>query len=50
MLPQVAMGHSQSAIIAMAHFENEILDISSLLQTKAQKEEAELKRQSAKAS
>lgn len=31
MLPQVAMGHSQSAIIAMAHFENEILDLPSIM-------------------
>lgn len=31
MLPQVALGHSQSAIIAMAHFENEILDLPSIM-------------------
>lgn len=31
MLPQVAMGHSQSAIIAMAHFENEVLELSSIM-------------------
>lgn len=27
MLPQIALGHSQSAILAMAHFENEILHL-----------------------
>ena len=27
MLPQIALGHSQSAILAMAHFENEIIHL-----------------------
>lgn len=31
MLPQIAMGHSQSAIIAMAHFENEILHLYEIM-------------------
>ena len=31
MLPQIALGHSQSAIIATAHFENEILDLPSIM-------------------
>ena len=31
MLPQIAMGHSQSAIIATAHFENEILHLSEIM-------------------
>lgn len=50
LLASIALGQSQLSVINTAKFENEILDISSLLQTKAQKEEAELKRQSAKAS
>ena len=31
MLPQIALGHSQSAIIAMAHFENDILHLSEIM-------------------
>jgi len=31
MLPQIALGHSQSAIIAMAHFENEVLHLSEIM-------------------
>lgn len=31
MLPQIAMGHSQSSIIHTAYFENEILDLSELM-------------------
>lgn len=31
MLPQIALGHSQSAILAMAHFENEILKLSEIM-------------------
>lgn len=31
MLPQVALGHSQSSIIAMAQFENEVLHLSEIM-------------------
>lgn len=31
MLPQIALGHSQSAIIAMAHFENEVLHLYEIM-------------------
>jgi hypothetical protein len=31
MLPQIALGHSQSSIIATAHFENEILHLSEIM-------------------
>jgi hypothetical protein len=31
MLPQVALGHSQSSIIATAHFENEVLHLSEIM-------------------
>lgn len=31
MLPQIALGHSQSAIIAMAHFENEVLHLPEIM-------------------
>lgn len=31
MLPQVALGHSQSSIIAMAQFENEVLHLSDIM-------------------
>lgn len=31
MLPQIALGHSQSAILNMAHFENEVLHLSELM-------------------
>jgi len=31
MLPQIAMGHSQSAIIATAHFENEVLHLYEIM-------------------
>lgn len=31
MLPQIALGHSQSSIIAMAHFENEVLKLQEIM-------------------
>ena len=31
MLPQIALGHSQSAILNTAHFENEILHLSEIM-------------------
>ena len=31
MLPQIAMGHSQSSIINMAYFENQILHLSEIM-------------------
>ena len=31
MLPQIALGHSQSFILNTAHFENEILDLPSIM-------------------
>ena len=31
MLPQIAMGHSQSAVIANAHFENEVLNLYEIM-------------------
>ena len=31
MLPQIALGHSQSSILHTAHFENEILNLSGLM-------------------
>ena len=31
MLPQISLGHSQSSIIAMAHFENEVLKLSEIM-------------------
>ena len=31
MLPQIALGHSQSAIINTAHFENEVLHLSEIM-------------------
>ena len=31
MLPQIALGHSQSSIIHTAHFENEVLHLSSIM-------------------
>jgi hypothetical protein len=31
MLPQIALGHSQSSIINTAHFENEILHLSEIM-------------------
>ena len=31
MLPQIALGHSQSSIINTAYFENEILNLSSIM-------------------
>ena len=31
MLPQIAMGHSQSAVIANAHFENEVLHLYEIM-------------------
>ena len=32
MLPAIAMGQSQSSILATAYFENEVLDLSTLMQ------------------
>ena len=49
-LANIALGQSQLQTLATAKFENEILDISSLFQSKEQKEEAKLKRQSMAAS
>ena len=31
MLPQIALGHSQSSIINTAHFENEVLHLSEIM-------------------
>lgn len=31
MLPQIALGHSQSSILNTAHFENEILHLSEIM-------------------
>ena len=31
MLPQIALGHSQSSILNMAHFENEIMHLSEIM-------------------
>lgn len=31
MLPQIALGHSQSSIIATAHFENEVLKLQEIM-------------------
>lgn len=31
MLPQIALGHSQSEILAMAHFENEVLNLVEIM-------------------
>ena len=46
LLANIALGQSQSSVLATAKFENEILDISSLFQSKQQKEEAKAKIQS----
>jgi len=43
LLASIAFGQSQSAVLATAKFENEVLDISSLFQSKQQKEEAKAK-------
>lgn len=43
LLANIALGQSQTAVLATARFENEILDISSLFQSKQQKEEAKAK-------
>jgi len=43
LLASIALGQSQSAVLATAKFENEVLDISSLFQSKQQKEEAKAK-------
>lgn len=45
-LANVALGQSQASVLATARFENEILDISDLFQSKQQKEEAKAKLQS----
>ena len=44
LLASIALGQSQSSVIATARFENEILDVSTLLSTKEQREEAKAKR------
>ena len=44
-LASVALGQSQSSVLAMAEFENEILDISNLFMSKQAKEEAKAKMQ-----
>ena len=31
MLPQIALGHSQSEILALANFENQVLDLNSIM-------------------
>jgi hypothetical protein len=31
MLPQIALGHSQSSILHNAYFENEVLNLSSIM-------------------
>lgn len=43
LLASIALGQSQASVIATAKFENEILDISSLFQSKQQREEAKAK-------
>jgi hypothetical protein len=45
LLANIALGQSQSAVIATARFENEILDISGMYQSKGDKEAAEAKKQ-----
>ena len=45
-LANVALGQSQASVLATARFENEILDVSNLFQSKQQKEEAKAKLQS----
>ena len=45
LLANIALGQSQSSVIATAKFENEILDISNLFQSKQQKEEHKAKLQ-----
>lgn len=42
-LANIALGQAQSSVIATAKFENEILDISDIFQSKQQKEEQRLK-------
>lgn len=44
-LALIALGQSQLSVLATARFENEILDIESLFQSKSQQEEVKLKRQ-----
>ena len=43
LLASVALGQSQASVLATARFENEILDISDIFQSKQQKEEAKMK-------
>lgn len=45
-LAAIALGQSQAMFLANTQFENEILDVSSMMQTKQQKEEARAKAQS----
>lgn len=45
-LASVALGQSYSSVLATARFENEVLDISNLFQSKQQKEESKAKIQS----
>ena len=41
---QIALGQSQSSVLALAKFENEILDVTSLFSSKQQLEENEAKK------
>ena len=43
LLASIALGQSQSAVLATASFENEILDISTLMSTKAERAERQAK-------
>ena len=43
LLASVALGQSQATVLATARFENEILDVSNMLQSKQQREEAKSK-------
>lgn len=43
LLANIALGQSQASVLATAKFENEVLDISSLFQSKQEKEEAKTK-------
>ena len=43
LLASVALGQSQASVLATARFENEILDVSDIFQSKQQKEEAKMK-------
>ena len=47
LLPGIALGQSQSSVIARAQFENEILDISGMFESKQAREEREVKNKQA---